>query len=347
MSIYFKIYSKYMPLLCLMLILTQCQQDVKIKNIKRSFYYWKTVFSLDQPEKSLLDSLQVSTLYVRYFDVDWDQKSNLPYPKAPISFKEIPDRKVIPVIFITNQTMLHIQQKEIPSLAEKIISRVKSMHTDQPDFEEIQIDCDWSDKSKNNYFKLLEALKDVLGKNTILSATIRLHQVKFSTRTGVPPADKGVLMAYNMADINDVNTLNSILEEDIIDQYTDNLHEYPLHLDLALPVYHQNVLFRAGRYIGVWRDKNIFDPTISPIYFTPVGKNKFKCVQDTFMHNMSIKKEDIVRVEKSETKEIKNVCHSIQHQLKRDTFTLILFDINSSHLKNTPVEDIKSIFHLP
>lgn len=331
--------------LCLILICLQCHNGAEKKNIERSFYYWKTVYSLNPEEKIILDSLSVKKLYIRYFDVDWDEKNKRPIPKAPISFKEIPTYNVVPVIFITNRTMVNIAEIEIPELAKSIVSKVESLHVNQRlSYGEIQMDCDWSEKSRKNYFKLLQEIKILIGGSLVLSATIRLHQVKFSNRTGVPPVDRGVLMVYNMAAINDLNTVNSIFDAEIVDQYTDNLADYPLHLDLAFPMYLQNVLFRGGQYIGVWRDKNIFDPKLLPSYFKHVEKNTYKCIKDTFMHNMFIRNEDIVRIEETHLSEVKNVLKTIKNQLKSDTFTIIFFDINSSHAKHTSIEEIKSIF---
>ena len=276
MSICFNMGSKFWFFWGLILIFTQCQQTKDIKKVERSFYYWKTVYSLSQEEKTLLDSLQASKLFIRYFDVDWDETTKQPIPKAPITFKNIPEYKIVPVIFVTNKTMLNIHQKDLPQLAKNILYRIESLQTEQlPDFEEIQIDCDWSEKSRNNYFGLLLELKKIMGVSKVITATIRLHQVKFSNRTGIPPVDKGVLMVYNMAALNDINTFNSIFDAEIIKQYTDNLGDYPLGLDLAFSIYNQNVLFRAGQYISVWRDKNIFDPIFATEHFELLGKNKY------------------------------------------------------------------------
>ena len=331
--------------LCLILIFTKCQNGAVKKNIERSFYYWETVYSLNPEEKIILDFLNVNKLYIRYFDVDWDEKNKRPFPKAPINFREIPTYKVVPVIFITNRTMVNIAEIEIPELAKSIVLKVESLHGNQRfPYDEIQLDCDWSEKSMKNYFKLLQEIKTLINGSIVLSATIRLHQVKFSNKTGVPPVDRGVLMVYNMAAINDLNTVNSIFDTEIIEQYTDNLNDYPLYLDLAFPMYHQNVLFRAGQYVGVWRKNNIFDPNLSPSYFKHVEKNKYKCLKDTFLHNIFIKNEDIVRLEETRLMEIKNVLKTIQNQLKRDTFTIIFFDISSSHSKHNSIEEIESIF---
>lgn len=345
MSTYFNLNIKTWFFLCLVLICIQCQKGSNKKDIERAFYYWKTTFSLNQEEHAILDSLKINKLYIRYFDVDWNDNTQMPFPKAPISFKEIPNCKVVPVIFITNKTMLNTVETELPQLAKIIISKVNALHANTRSFyEEIQLDCDWSGKSRDNYFKLLFELKKILGKSKVLSATIRLHQVKFSDRTGVPPVDKGMLMVYNMAAINDINTVNSIFDAEIVSQYTNNLTDYPLPLDLAFPIYNQNLLFRAGRYIGVWREKNIFDPDLSYEHFVQFKTNKYNCTRDTFMYNIFIKRGDIIRVEKSDLIEVKNVRLKIQNQFKRNIFTLVLFDLNSNHLKNKSIESIENVF---
>ncbi len=61
-----------------------------------------------------------------------------------------------------------------------------------PPPREIQIDCDWTERTRNAYFQLLTALKrEPFLQGKILSATIRLHQVKYVQRSGIPPADRG------------------------------------------------------------------------------------------------------------------------------------------------------------
>ncbi|MEZ4901823.1 MAG: hypothetical protein R2822_08725 [Spirosomataceae bacterium] len=51
-------------------------------------------------------------------------------------------------------------------------------------WKEVQIDCDWTVATKAKYFRLLQQISALLPPSVILSATIRLHQIKFYRTTG-------------------------------------------------------------------------------------------------------------------------------------------------------------------
>ncbi len=76
-----------------------------------------------------------------------------------------------------------------------------------------------------------------------LSATIRLHQVKYDDKTGIPPVDQGVLMVYNVGKIDDKDETNSIFNRDIIEKYLYNFDDYSLQLNLALPAYSWSIVY--------------------------------------------------------------------------------------------------------
>lgn len=137
---------------------------------------------------------------------------------ADISFSSLvpAQTKIVPVVFITNQTLENIDTTATKLLAFKISKRIQGIITTNqlPTPEEIQIDCDWTGGTREKYFLLLTELqKFPLFQNTIWSATIRLHQVKFMENTGIPPVDRGMLMFYNMGNIEDINTPDSIYDK--------------------------------------------------------------------------------------------------------------------------------------
>ena len=68
-----------------------------------AFYYWKTIFKLSQTEQEVLRDNDVSKLYIRYFDIGLQPKTQEPIPISPIRFKENLDQfDIVPVIFIQN-----------------------------------------------------------------------------------------------------------------------------------------------------------------------------------------------------------------------------------------------------
>ncbi|MDH6599825.1 hypothetical protein M2306_000519 [Myroides gitamensis] len=88
----------------LLLLCVSCMNTSSNTNPKLSFYYWKTTFSLDQAEKEALTNLNVSKLYIRYFDIGL--KNGTAIPITPIVFKEaVPLLEVVPVIYIKNEVV--------------------------------------------------------------------------------------------------------------------------------------------------------------------------------------------------------------------------------------------------
>ena len=83
-----------------------------------------------------------------------------------------------------------------------------------------------------------------------LSATIRLHQVKYREKTGVPPVDYGVLMYYNMGRITATGA-NSIYDRSTALRYLGKLRAYPLPLDIALPMFAWGVHSADGQVLNL------------------------------------------------------------------------------------------------
>ena len=175
--------------------------NLKKNKITRAFYYWKSTFELNQKELQLIEKHNINTLYIKYFDVVWNQEINSAVPVAKIYFKHAVPKQllVVPVVYITNNALIKCHNDSIIFLANSISKLIENYQTlNKNKINEIQIDCDWTISTKEKYFELLNALKNTYSKNTIISATIRLHQIKYASATGVPPVQKGMLMYYNM-----------------------------------------------------------------------------------------------------------------------------------------------------
>lgn len=285
-----------------------------------SYYYWKTTYK----ESDILPVLHsVQKLYVRITDIDLiDGK---PKPFSPIQWQTEPTIPIIPVIYITNRTIEGLHVRDIDTLARNIVAFASSK---TPNLKELQIDCDWTITTKDKYFDLLKSIKSELVYGQVLSATIRLHQLKFQRTTGVPPIDHGTLMLYNMAALRDFKTANSIFDPNIIDSYLNNISSYPLMLDLALPLYRQVVVFTNKKYAGVIRDPHFFDPKDTD-NFVHNQAYTYRCVRDTTIHNTHINEGDQIRVETPNKKSFDKYCRKIAQLNHSDTLNVIYFDIHS------------------
>ncbi|MCG3665285.1 hypothetical protein L5F09_05950 [Aliarcobacter butzleri] len=248
------------------------------KDIQISFYSWENSFE----EQNINEKL-----YIKVLDVNFSTKLEL----LKTNLKETP-KNFIPVIYITNETMKNVDY----SLVSKAILETLKNYK----FDEIQIDCDWSLSTRSNYFNLLEDLKEKLNKK--ISATIRLHQIKYYTKTGIPPVDYGVLMYYNMSNIGDFNTKNSILDNEIAKKYHYNFDVYPLKLKLALPLYSQAIQFREEKAISLFEGVEEKDFNND---FEKLENNRYKVLNSHYFKGRYIYKDDIFRLENSNEQDIK------------------------------------------
>jgi hypothetical protein len=130
---------------------------------------------------------------------------------------------------------------------------------------ELQIDCDWTDLTRAAFFDFVTELRVLVHREgALLSATIRLHQVKYRERTGVPPVDRGMLMFYNMGGITADADTRSIFDRARAESYLARLPEYPLPLDAALPIWSWTVHTRGDRVVGLLQSTDpaeLVDPT--------------------------------------------------------------------------------------
>ncbi len=194
-------------------------------------YFWRTDLRLDSTEQAFLQRHHINKVYCRYFDVVISEADAEPKPNATISFSStLPDSiELIPTIYITEDCMHQKHQ----GLAEKIVKRIRQMNetNDISSVSEIQIDCDYTSKSRKTYYQFLEEVKQAWGQT--LSTTIRLHQLSMA----VPPVDYGVLMIYNTGDPRKWEERNPILDIRDVQPYLKRLDDYPLPLAAAYPVY--------------------------------------------------------------------------------------------------------------
>ncbi len=220
--------------ICTVLLMMACQSDHSSPiEAGNSAYFWRTEFLLDSTERAFMKQYQMKKLYCRYFDVVMDEQRG-PMPNATITFRDsIPEGiEIVPTVFITENCM----HQKPDGLAEKIVQRIVQMNEthDIKGVKEIQIDCDYTAKSRKNYYEFLDSLNSQLKTlNLKLSTTIRLHQLSMR----VPPVDYGVLMLYNTGHPMKFMERNPILDMRDVAPYLRYLEDYDLPMGAAYPIF--------------------------------------------------------------------------------------------------------------
>ncbi|WP_244160811.1 hypothetical protein [Flavobacterium defluvii] len=296
-----------------------------------AFYYWKTNLRFSQTEKEVLKDNDVRKLYVRYFDIGLHPETQFPIPISPIHFEEnMQQFQIVPVVFIQNKVMLQ-QNADIEDLARKTIHLIDEINKkNKIHVSEIQIDCDWTLNSKDNYLHFIEQVKKLSQKK--LSATIRLHQVKYFKRTKIPNVDHGVLMFYNMGTIAP-DSANSIYDKKIAAKYLESLKKYPLHLDYALPIYSWAIHIRNNKVLGL-RSKLNFAELKKDKNFEQITTIYFKVKQSNYKNGVYYEENDLLKTETVSAENLKEMAQDLSENSTKAPKEIIFYDLDEFNLNN-------------
>ncbi len=353
-------YLLWIPAAAVLFLFFSCRQQVNPRQINRGFYYWKSRLTVTDKEKAVLTGLKTTRLYIKFFDVNWNEESGSIQPVAKINFDSLAVQQLlqqniqfIPVVFITNESLLKIDSAASIILAQKIIQLTADIMLKQQlsPVDEFQLDCDWTVSTKKNYFLLITEVKRLMRADhlsftdsALLSATIRLHQVKYRGKSGIPEVDKGLLMCYNMGNLKNPVTKNSILDTKELKKYLSGLESYSLPLDIALPLFSWNVYFSNNTYKGIISNISKDELTFACGQW---NKNMFTFSKDTVLKNIPFQKNDQLRLEESTQDELLQTATFVADHLpqKKRTVTVIFYHIDELLLYKHPQHELETLFH--
>src|SRR6185295_20161368 len=314
----------------------------------RAFYFWRTQWVASPEILANLKSGGIDHLYMRFFDVEWNPAEAAAVPVSPLHFQSpLPeDLEIVPVVYLTNAVFLNIRAEDVAPLADNVWRKVSTMAGGQHlTFRELQIDCDWSDSSRDKYFHFAELLNRKLHEeHKIVSATIRLHQIKYAERTGIPPVARGMLMFYNFRQIQADSALSSIFNAEDAARYASFISGYPMQLDVVLPMFSWSIHSRGGRVLGLMEETSTDDAAAFE-GFQKDSPGRFSAVRSFFFHGRYFMAGDRLAVEQT-TPEL---THKAALLAKRGAGrgkpygTVALFDLNERNLKTYTTAEIGGI----
>ena len=339
-----------MRITCCVLLLLVILSASSCKNnnaVPQSFYYWKTVFRLNECERTVLTNNHIDRIYIRYFDVK--TVDGTPMPISTISFRDsIPyGLQVIPVVFIVNRMFDDVPFDSIASLADHICTRIGQINKEHgiKSVPEVQIDCDWTPSTKDKYFFLLGAIQGhPFLKDKLLSVTLRLHQAKYRKQTGIPPVRKVTLMCYNMGKLTQYGDHNSILDANETQLYMRGLSIYPLPADIALPLFCWGVCFDEQRqYRGLIN--GLCHEDLDKPYFQKVAGTTYRSDTSLQLKGAFIRKGDHIRLEEPSINDIEEVARMISDRIESPN-SIIWYHLDSILLRKHPGPELQKVANL-
>lgn len=317
-----------LKILFILLVMVSCGRT---ESHSYTFYYWKTHLKLDQNEKKALDKASVPFLYTRFFDID--KSAGKFQPVAVItkdqSFRT--EKKIVPTVFITNQSMYRISAEEIRFLAKSVHDLVQKKTNDYKlnISNEIQIDCDWTAGTRDDYFKFLRELKKVSGKE--ITCTLRLHQVKDKSQTGIPPVEKVYLMCYSTSSPLENSNKNSILDVTVLKSYLSGLENYPIKkIEVALPIYSWGIVtnhLEKHKLINALSKKDLQNPG-----FKKITDNEVEIMKDGFYFGNYLNKGFRIKVEEISQEQLQDVTDFLEKKIPH--FNVIYYQLDSKFVSN-------------
>ncbi len=337
-----------LPFLLLSILFSGCES----KPVQTAFYHWEQSLNLTPPELTLLDKTHTSDLYLRIFDIDYKNKSEAPGFLSSLSVQELlpAQLNIIPCIYITNRSFKGVDFVLIDSLAQRTATYVNYIEKKSglTFSREIQLDCDWTAGTRQYYFAFLKHLRQYLPQFEILSATIRLHQIKYPDKTGIPPVDKGSLMVYNMGDFEDPKAENAIYDNEILKQYLTINKAYPLPLDVAMPTFNWALVFRFGKAVKIIHHPRVEALKAKPDQFSPLANNRFKVLRNGYWQGLYLYKGDVLRIDQVAPEDIKAGLQLIRQSGLIHPDKIIYYHLFENITQLYTHEDFKSfttVFH--
>jgi hypothetical protein len=321
-------------------------KPVSHRQVEQSFYYWRTVFDPSAERQETFHKEGLRRIYLRFFDVVSDKESGQAVPAGDLRFetRPLPALEFVPVVYITTDALRNTPDSNATRLAQQITNRIAAvmLSGQMHDVSEIQIDCDWTPQTRDKYFNLLRALRKLNGK-MLLSATIRLHQLKYAENTGVPPVDRGMLMFYNMGRLADPQTENSIYDKDVAASYLKDFNGYALPLDIALPCFSWAVVMLNGHVTHLLKEVNS-EELASEKALQLISPGHFKVMAAMKLHNVYLFKNETVRLEEVSPAQCVNAAKQIAPYLRHQGIHVAVFDLKKKQYSPDEKKDFQNMY---
>lgn len=327
-------------------VMAGCEWQQPVTTV--SFYYWKTNYAPSRTEKQALSDLGAKRLFVRIMDIDTQGPQGEAVPVSAIQFDEpLPDTvAIVPVVYVVNKVLDGMTTQQRDRLAEQLTHYVqaKVKQAGKTGFDELQIDCDWTKSTRDAYFGLLAAIRTQLPDSVRLTATLRLHQVRNRRSAGVPPVDRVLLMCYNMGNLRKPGNHNSIMDLAEMELYLkDFLHEYPLPVDMALPLFSWSVVFRNGEYAGISKRLDPRLLTDTTVFSRKDRSSLYRLKKP--LPEAGLRQGDVVRREETRWDDLSAAADFLVTYKRKEDFTLLFYHLDNQVLTTFTDEQLQEIVH--
>ncbi|HRP00382.1 MAG TPA: hypothetical protein PLN54_13170, partial [Flavobacteriales bacterium] len=136
-----------------------------------SAFRWKNSYWLEGGEEQAITRNGIQRVYHKLLDIDWNP-ANGAHPvsvvRIPYQWRNYSERngnwtdqvELVPCIYITNNTFLKLDDAGTDLLARNLLRKLRMELPEQ--VHGVLLDCDWSARTKDRFFRLTRIMNDSL-----------------------------------------------------------------------------------------------------------------------------------------------------------------------------------------
>lgn len=285
--------KSWLSFLCLLLLSCGDERNEQ----KWAAHHLKSTVSLGAEDLRIMDQFHLERLYVRYFDIEWENQKILPTHGVKWKTSLRIEAEIVPFIKIHNAVLNRLNDSISMELAAFSYARIERINQEQQiEIKEIQIHADFTPENQSAYFNFLNLFKQICERDGI-ELSVGLHVSHFSNtnQTQIPPAHRLMLMVMNTGDRADWQEQNSILHPS--HHVFEQVHFDPIQIpvDWSFPLYSWVLQYRDDTLIKVhsaWDSQTLGDSL-----FKRINENTFVAGTDTFCEDKQGRKAEIKKAD--------------------------------------------------
>ena len=152
-------------------------------------------------------------------------------------------------------------------------------------------------------------------------------------------------MFYNMGRFSAEPEARAIFDPEAAERYLARVEDYPLPLDVALPIWSWVRHVRGGRVVGLMQDTDVAD-LADKSWLRPAGPRRFEVTDTAFLDGVLLRRGDLLEPEESTPSTTRAAAAMLAARLAaaRGGRTIALFHLSEKSLAHYETPDLDHVF---
>lgn len=152
-----------------------------------------------------------------------------------------------------------------------------------------------------------------------------------------------MLMFYNMGKFSSEVGDRAIFDADAAAKYLGRVDDYPLPLDLGLPIWSWTVHVRDGRVIDLLQSTDP-DELATHDFLIPGGLDRYTATRTAFLHGTLLREGDVLKVERMGPRDTQAAADLVAPHLRNEPRSVALFDLSERNLQRHGKDTLDLLF---